>query len=145
MKLPRYRTKSLLIAITVVAVWLSALSGYRGSSDVLAFMWTAIVVMSGVAAFTYSDRRRLFWLGFFGTMLLASLRATFHVFGSRLRWTQELSQKIAVSWRGEVGGLGQLIQNINTSLIMLTMVASATAIGFLCVFIFDQSKQKDPL
>jgi hypothetical protein len=50
MKLPQFGIKSLLVVSAVVALWLSTLYGYVGSNDIQAFIWTAIVVMSAVAA-----------------------------------------------------------------------------------------------
>jgi len=61
----RFGIKSLLIAVTLVALWLSTLTGYTGSNDVQWFIWAAIVVTSGVAAASYGGRRRAFWSGFF--------------------------------------------------------------------------------
>jgi hypothetical protein len=62
---PRFGINSLLIVFTVVGLWLSTLSAYTGSNDVQAFIWTAIILTSGVAALSHTARRRAFWIGFF--------------------------------------------------------------------------------
>jgi hypothetical protein len=63
--MPGFGIKSLLLAVALVALWLSTLYGYTGSNDIQALIWTAIVVMSGVAAFCYTGRQRAFLGGFF--------------------------------------------------------------------------------
>ena len=40
--MPRFGLKSLLIGVTLVALWFSTLSGYTGADDVRAFIMTAI-------------------------------------------------------------------------------------------------------
>ena len=143
MKLPRFQIKSLLIVTAIVALWLSTLTGYTGSNDVQAFVWTAIVVMSGVAAISYTARRRAFWSGFFGTMLLMSMRTVFSVYGSKLDWTQKLSMDLTRRWQGDTSGRGRMVLNINSTLIFLVLLISATAIGFLCVFVYNQSRKAE--
>lgn len=143
MILPRFGIKLLLIAIALIALWLSTLYGYTGSNDIQAFVWTAIIVMSGVAAISNDGRHRAFWLGFFGTMLLVSTRTTFTVFGANLRWTQNLSRTLAEKWQGNIAGRGQLVLNINTTLIVVSTLLAAIAIGFLCVLVFDHSKKTE--
>src|SRR4051794_40830028 len=88
-----FRLRSLLIAMTVAALWLSTLTGYTGSNDVQAFIWTAIVVMSGIAAGSTKGARRAFWAGFCSTMLLTSMRSVFSMYGAKLTWTQNLSKE----------------------------------------------------
>jgi hypothetical protein len=140
MKRPRFGIKSLLIVSAVVALWLSTLYGYTGSNDIQAFIWTAIVVMSAVAAASYSGKRRAFWAGFSGTSLLTSLRTPFSTYGANLEWTQKLSMDLAKAWQGDIAGRGRLVLNINTTLMFVTLLAAATVIGFLCVFVYEQSR-----
>lgn len=140
MRIPRFGTKSLLIAVTATALWLSTLTGFTGSNDIQAFIWTAIVITSGVAAATLRDRRRAFWAGFCGTMLIASMRTVFSVYGAKLSWTNKLSMELATKWQGSTSGRGQMVLNINSTLIFLTLLASATAIGFLSAMVFEQCR-----
>ena len=140
MRLPRFGTKSLLIAITVTALWLSTLTGFTGSNDVQAFIWTAIVIASGVAAATLKGKRRAFWAGFCGTMLLTSMRTVFSVYGAKLSWTNEASRKLAIAWHDGTPVRGQVVLNINATLIFLTLLASALAIGFLAALVFDHCR-----
>jgi hypothetical protein len=143
MKLPRFRIKSLLIVTAVVALWLSTLTGYTGSNDIQAFVWAAIVIMAGVAAMSYTARRRAFWTGFFGTLLLSSMRTVFSVYGANLNWTQKLSTQLTTNWQGDASGRGRMVLNINATLILLVLLVAATVIGFLCVFVYDQSKKTE--
>lgn len=142
MRIPRFGTKSLLITVTVVVLWLSTLSGFTGSKDIQAFIWTAIVVTSGVAAASYRGRRRAFWLGFFGTMVLMHFRTGFTVYGAKLTWTTNASRELATMWQGEPRP-GQLVQNIYTTLIFLTLLVCATAIGFLSALVFDHCQRSE--
>jgi hypothetical protein len=68
--MPRFGTKSLLIVVGVVALWLSTFAGYRAGHDVQASILLTIFVGSAVAAVCYSGKRRAFWGSFFGVMLL---------------------------------------------------------------------------
>lgn len=140
MVLPRFRIRFLLIVTAVVALWLSTFTGYTGSNDVQAFIWAAIVIMSGVAAVSCTARRRAFWAGFCSTMLLTTTRTVFTLFGARLSWTQNLSRGLAEKWQGDIGGRGQVVLNINATLILVTIVVAAILIGILCIFVYDQSK-----
>jgi hypothetical protein len=145
MKLPRFGIKALLIVVTLVALWLSTLTGYAGSNDIQAFIWTAIIVMSGVAALSYTGRRRAFWAGFFGAMLLTSSRTVFNVFGAKLSWSANLSRELATKWQGDTSGRGQMVLNINTTLIFVVLLVAAALIGFLCVVVYDQSRKTEGL
>jgi hypothetical protein len=68
--MPRFGTKSLLIVVGVVALWLSTFAGYRAGHDVQASILLTIFIGSAVAALCYSGKRRAFWGSFFGVMLL---------------------------------------------------------------------------
>jgi hypothetical protein len=50
---------------------------------------------------------------------------------------------LAKLWRGDTTGRGRLVLNINTTLMFVTLLVAATVIGFLCVFVYDQSKTTD--
>jgi hypothetical protein len=145
MKLPRFGIKALLIVVAFIALWLSTLTGYAGSNDIQAFIWTAIIVMSGVTALSYTGRRRAFWAGFFGTLLLTSTRTMTGAFGFKLGWTQKLSRELATKWQGGTSGRGQLVLNINTTLILLAILVAATVIGFLCLRVRPKPKNRGSL
>jgi hypothetical protein len=68
--MPRFGTKTLLIATAVVALWLSTLSGYAAANDVRKSILLLILVASVFAAIYGRGKTRAFWSGFFAVMLL---------------------------------------------------------------------------
>ena len=141
MELLRFKLKTLLIVVTVSAIWLSTLRGYRGSTDIQALLWTAITVMSGVAAINLTERRRAFWTGFFGTLLLTSTGKFFFQAGVKFDWAPELARELTENWLGGASGRGVVVVNVHSTLTCLSLAASATVIGFLCVLVYDQTRK----
>jgi hypothetical protein len=68
--MPRFGTKTLLVATAVVALWLSTLSGYAAANDVRRSILLLILVASAFAAIYGRGKTRAFWSGFFVVMLL---------------------------------------------------------------------------
>jgi hypothetical protein len=68
--MPQFGTKTLLFVFTLVALWLSTLSGYAAGEDVRRSILLLILVGSGFAALYSRGRRRAFCAGFFVVMLL---------------------------------------------------------------------------
>ena len=137
----RFGIKSLLITVTVVSLWLSTLTAYSGSNDVQAFIWIAIVVSSGAAAMCYKDRRRAFWGGFFATMVLVSTRSVVTVPTPGFTWAQQLSRTFAEYLNPAQLRSGRTVLNINSTLILVTILVVAALMGLMCVHIYDQSKK----
>jgi hypothetical protein len=137
----RFGIRTLLIAVTVVALWLSTLTGFTGSNDVQAFIWIAIVVLSGAAAICYKERRRAFWGGFFATMLLVSSRSVAIVPTPGFMWAQQLSRTLSEYLNPPQLRSGRTVLNINSTLILVTMLAVAALMGVMCVYIYNQSKK----
>jgi hypothetical protein len=133
--MPRFGLKPLLAVLVVASLWLSTLTAYRGSSEVQQFIWVAIVVMSGVAIFHCAGRIRAFWMGFFGTALLGTTRAI-GTFGGGFRWTQQWSRDLAEYIQVPQPRQGQLMMNINTALILITVLIGAVLVGLLCALTF---------
>ena len=133
----RSRLPSLLISMTLAALWLSTLTGYTGSNDVQAFIWMAIVVLSGIAAASSRRKRRAFWAGFCSVMLIASMRTVLTFYGAKLTWTTSLARE----WGGEMQrspSHGQQVLNFSTTLIVLSFVVAATVIGLLSSVVYEQ-------
>jgi hypothetical protein len=131
---------SLLIGISGVALWLSTLTGYRGSEEVSAFILLTILMTSGVAAISYTARQRAFWPGFFGTFLTATIRGTFTTLGAGFQWAQQLSSDWAEFIPIEPIGRGRHVMAVHATIIWAVMIAVATAIGLLCVRVYDASR-----
>jgi hypothetical protein len=136
----RFGLKHVLVIVAVVSLWLSTLTAYPGSGEVQQFIWVAIVVMSGVAIFHFDGRIRAFWMGFFGTALLGTTRAV-GTFGGGFRWTHQWARSVAEYLQPPQPRQGQLTVNINTALILGTVLAGAMLIGLLCAIIFGGHKK----
>jgi hypothetical protein len=70
--MPRFGIKTLLVGLTVVAVWFSTFTNYRMAEDVRRSILLLILVSSGMAALWGRGRGRAFWVGFFAAMLLCA-------------------------------------------------------------------------
>jgi len=71
MRTPQFGLRSLLMAITVVALWLSTFSGFDGSEDLRRCLRLLIVVVSVLAFYCAVGKLKLFWLGFAGIWVLS--------------------------------------------------------------------------
>jgi hypothetical protein len=137
----RFGMKSLLITVTVVSLWLSTLTAFTGSNDVQAFIWIAIVVSSGAAAVCYKERRRAFWGGFFVTMLIVSTRSVVTTPTPGFTWAQQLSRTFAEYLNPAQLRSGRTVLNVNSTLILVTILVVAALMGLICVHIYDQSRK----
>jgi hypothetical protein len=61
--------------------------------------------------------------------------------GTDLRWTQTLSRTLAEQFQVEQIKRGRLVLNINATLFLIVMLAAATLIGLMCVYVYDQSRK----
>jgi hypothetical protein len=134
--LPRYGIRSLLIVFAMAALWFSTFAGYSGSEDIRAFIMLTILITSGVAAISSTTRRRAFWAGFFGTMLAVSTKLFFLAFVATFRWMREFSTEWAVGLRNPTDH-GELAKSINATIFLGMLLIMATAIGLLCVHVYD--------
>jgi hypothetical protein len=62
--MPRFGTRSLLVAFAIAAVWLSTFSGYWAAQDVRRSILLLILVASESLALYSRGRRRAFWSAF---------------------------------------------------------------------------------
>jgi hypothetical protein len=138
----RFNLKTLLICSAFVALWLSTFFPFPGASDIRAFLFTAILVTSGVATFSYTGRRRAFWGGFFGTMLALATRTAFNTFGASFTWSQRLAQELSRRISDTPVGLANLSNGIHLTFFLIEIVLMATLIGFASVYIYDRSRQQ---
>jgi hypothetical protein len=68
--MPRFGIRSLLIAFTFIALWLSTFAGHRAGVDLRASILLLIFIGAAVAALCHRGKQRAFWGSFFGVMLL---------------------------------------------------------------------------
>ncbi|QEG33319.1 hypothetical protein [Bythopirellula goksoeyrii] len=142
MKLPQFGIKALLAITTLVALWCSTLTAYTGSDDIQVFIWTAIIVMSGAAAGSYSGRRRAYWAGFCGAMLLMSMKNVF-VYGAALRWTSTAARALTIFLREDASYQEPIIGNVDSTLMLIIFIAASAVIGWLSVFVYDQCSKAE--
>ena len=71
-QLPRFGTRSLLLAFAVAALWLSTFAGYAAAQDVRRSIMLVVFLISGFAALYSRGQQRAFWSGFFAVMLLCA-------------------------------------------------------------------------
>ena len=62
--MPRFGTRTLLVAFAIAAVWLSTFSGYWAAQDFRRSILLLILVASGSLALYSQGRRRAFWSAF---------------------------------------------------------------------------------
>src|SRR4051812_17297371 len=91
--MPRFGTKSLLVAVAVAALWLSTFGGYGAAEDVRRSILLLILVTAGVAAFCTRGRQRAFCAAFFAVMLVCggvSLSTPLYRYMPTFRWQESL-------------------------------------------------------
>ena len=137
----RFGLKAMLIATAVLSVWLSTFTGFSGAADVRAFILTAIFVTSGAAAYYCTARRRAFWLGFFGCLVVVGTRGVFQGFGANFQWAQSLSRDWGLSLTSNNPARAQTILGINQTLIYGCIFIAATLIGLMCIYIHDRAQR----
>jgi hypothetical protein len=109
--MPRFGTKTLLIATAVVALWLSTLSGYAAANDVRRSILLLILVASAFAAIYGRGKTRAFWSGFFAVMLLCGgtdLQRPLHRYVPDFAWlspapTPTMAYQVASRPGGQLG------------------------------------------
>jgi hypothetical protein len=131
----------LLIVFAFAALWVSTFTRYRGADDIRAFILATILITSGIAAFSYTGRRRAFWAGFFGTMLVMATRATSSIFVGSFQWAQQLARELTESIATTPRGMANLQQGIFLSIYLIETLTMAALIGLLSVYVYDQSKK----
>jgi hypothetical protein len=139
--MPQFQLATALIITTIAALWLSTLTGYSGGEDVRAFIMIGCLITSGVAALSCHAHRRAFWIGFFGALFMALQKGMVITTSPAFDWTREWAASIAQLVRGSALIDGKLIGSIKVTLSFGLILVAATAIGLICVYIYDQAKK----
>jgi hypothetical protein len=94
----RFGTKTLLIVVGVVSLWLSTFTGYRAASEVRASILFVGTFAAGFAAIYSRGSRRAFWSGFVGTLLALWVDPSPNVrFVPSFRWYDGLARQWATT------------------------------------------------
>src|SRR5262245_24308012 len=136
--MPRFKLSTLHIVFAVVVLWLSTLTGYKGAEDIRAFIMLGCLISSGVAAWACSAHRRAFWLGFFGTMLAAGQKGLLANYGASFIWAQQISANIWWYLPIDPSRVGPVTTGIGLTIVFALTLVIATAIGLVCVYVYDQ-------
>jgi hypothetical protein len=145
--MPRFGTKSLLIAFAVAALWLSSLSGYYFGADLRNGILLSIFVLSGIAAIYNQGRRRAFWAAFWAVILLHAAK-----FGDsapiryvpNFGWIDTfLNQTAAAPGDPLVGMNDNQLSFLLATIRAVWVLALATLVGYMATYIYDQSHTAD--
>jgi hypothetical protein len=151
--MPRFGTKMLLIAVAVVAIWLSTFAGYKGASDIRAAIMFVVTFAAGFAAVYNRGSRRAFWAGFVSALLVLAAFPHNGRFVPGLGWGIDIARQWATSVpvgplapdvRTDTPGMlygrqGQLYEAIFATLWAMSVLSLATVVGVVGVMIYRQS------
>ena len=131
--MPRLSLKFLLLVVSVVAVWLSTYTQYPAGRDVRAVICLVILIGSGLAVFVYDGRKRVFWLGFFGSMLAIGLGYP-KEFVPNFFWIQR---------KPDGPGIYPLYFFNRDSIHLLANAAVSTLVGYVGCLIYDNARNEN--
>jgi hypothetical protein len=140
--MPRFRIRSLLIFVAVVALWLSTITGYGISADVRAFVMLTIFVASGVATISNDGRRRAFWVGFFLTLLAASVLSPRTLF--TMNWVEDLLNAYGYYQNLPNGFLDYRFMFFVATIRALVMLLLAIVNGLIGILVYDNGQRANP-
>jgi hypothetical protein len=93
--MPRFGTKSLLVGVSLIAAWLSTLSGYAAGQDVRRAVLLVIVSAAGFSAIYFRGQRQAFWIGFSFALVLLAIQPQWRFVPSTW-WSRQLAENLAV-------------------------------------------------
>lgn len=137
----QFRLTTLFVVMTLVALWCSTFREYTGAADVRAFVMTAVLVASGVAAYSYRGRWRAFWLGFFGTLLVSGEKQYFTFYGLRFGWSIGFANRVADFLSDGPPLRGDAIMGIRMTAVFAALLIAAALIGWLCALIYGHARR----
>src|SRR5688572_16833369 len=149
--MPRFGTKSLLLAFAALALWFSTFSAYAAAGDVRKAILLTVLVASSYAAIRFEGRRRAFWGGFSVTMLIHGFTTvldrvpTRHVFGyaPNLDWCGHATNKLLPMITTESSPFyHQIYRATEATFAAVWILAVSAAIGWICAYIYDQRSTK---
>jgi hypothetical protein len=127
----RFSIRTLLLLITVAALWLSTVAGYESARDVQTLLVLSVLVASSVAAISYDGRRRAFWVGFFLTVLMTGLDRKFG-----LPWAERLLNEYGMRQNSPNGSLNHTYMFLMSTIHAVVVLLTATVMGCLGVLVY---------
>jgi hypothetical protein len=150
----RFGTKSLLMLIAVVALWLSTFSNFPGAEDVRNSILLLILIGCALMAYCTEARRRVFWLSFFAVIFVFSGIISIR-FLPAFDWIRRQTETTTPSLPFEETADGLFGATSQQSSVSYEgdpahdtvraggMLILATVAGFIGVYIYGQSRKSD--
>ena len=142
--MPKYSIKTLLLLFAVLALWLSAATGYAAASDVRMSITSVIFLGSAFAAAYFRGRRRAFWLGFFVMFLLMACPMISQLIPlqvPQINWQGD----VAARWAATISTSPKMQSELHMWLFWTIKfsgtLALTTVMGFVAAHIYDQSRE----
>jgi hypothetical protein len=132
----RYRLRTLMIVMALIALWLSTIAGYESANHVRALLMMSVLVASGIAVTKYDGRRRAFWVGFFLTVLMGLVGK--YQFG--LPWAERLLNGYGMRQNLPNGYLNQTYAFCMSTINNVVLLLIATVMGFLGVLVYGDNR-----
>jgi hypothetical protein len=139
--MPRFGTKSLLIVVALLALWLSTVNRHAVGSDIRNSIMLAIAVTSLLGVIYYGGQRRAFWTGFFITVLAVSVRAS--PFYPKLYWINNLMSAYGQDRDLPRGATNYVYVFYDETFRAFVTLLLATLMGYIGTRIYEHSHQTE--
>ena len=139
MRIPRYGIKTVLIAFTVVALWLFTLRDFVAANEIRTAVLFIVALTAGIAAVCHRGQQRAFWAGFFVAMILVG--------GPVWPPNRPLIPNVNIAARGWTEALFQTTRisfitfnAVFYSMKAILLLAISTVAGYAAARVYDQSR-----
>jgi hypothetical protein len=143
--MPQFSIKGMLIVFAVVALWLSAATGYAAAGDVRKSITLVMFLASGFAAVCFRGRRQMFWVGFFVvfSLMVCNKISDFLIPNNKptLGWANSVATQWAPSLSTNADVRSAVHSWIYSTIWMAWVLTLATVVGFISAYIYDQSRK----
>jgi hypothetical protein len=139
--MPRFGTKTLLIVCAVVALWFSTFAGHPTTADVRASILLVPFLVSAAGAVFCQGSHRVFWAGFFVTMLVVGcrpIRQAIPNYAPNLDSVNSLAQRLANSLNVQ----GNVRSGIHATIWLIWVLSLSTVVGLCSAYIYERSRDR---
>jgi hypothetical protein len=135
----RFGIKLLLVAVAVVALWLSTFSGFVGGDDVRRSILLVLYLAALLNAIYSRGRERAFWIGFFAVMpvVFVPSGSLGGFFVPQFGWVPYLTEPYGA---GPSGSPSYTYQAIEDTTRALWFLALSTTVGYIGAGIYDRTQ-----
>jgi hypothetical protein len=139
--MPRFGTKSLLIAFAVAALWFSTFAGGPATADIRESILLVPFLVSAIGALFCRGSQRVFWAGFFATMLTLGCRPLLDAFPN---YAPEFSS--ASSFAKRIGAYLNVQENVRSGIFatirLVWVLMLSTVVGLSSAYIYERSREQ---